>query len=91
MPSLGQVISEALKESGWEEPVERHQAMLIWDKVVGRHFARHCHAVEIKGETLYVSVTNPAWRSEISFQKNDILQAINKNLKTHFIKDIRFQ
>ena len=91
MPSLGQAISEVLKESGWEEPVERHRAMLLWDRVVGPYLARHCHAVEIRDETLYVSVANPAWRSEISFQKNDILQAINKNLKTHFIKDIRFQ
>ena len=91
MPSIGQAISEALKESGWEEPVERYRAMLLWDQVVGPSLARHCKAVEIKGETLYVSAESPAWRSEISFQKNDILHAINKELKTHFLKDIRFQ
>ncbi len=91
MPSLGQAISNVLKESGWEEPVERHRALILWDQVVGPQLARHCKAVEIKGETLYVSAANPAWRSEISFQKDDILQAINKNLKTHFLKDIRLQ
>lgn len=91
MPSLGQALSEVLKESGWEEPIERYRALILWDRVVGPSIARHCKAVEIKGETLYVSTANPAWRSEISFQKNDILRAINKDLKTHFLKDIRFQ
>lgn len=90
MPSLGQAISAVLKETGWEEPVERHRALILWDKVVGPSLARHCKAVEIKGETLYVSTANSAWRSEISFQKNEILHAINKELKTHFLKDLRF-
>lgn len=89
--SLGQAISEVVKESGWEEPLERHRALIVWEQVVGPYLASHCHAVEIRGETLYVSVANPAWRSEVSFLKNDILQGINQNLKTHLIKDIRFQ
>ena len=90
MPSLGQAISEVVKEFGWEEPLERHRALILWDQVVGPALASHCQAVEIRGETLYVSAANPAWRSEISFQKNDILREINKNLKKHFITGIRF-
>ncbi len=91
MPSLGQALSGVLKEYGWEQPIERYRALTIWDQVVGPSLARHCKAVEVKGETRYVVARNPSWRNEISFQKNDILHAINKELKTHVLKDIRIR
>lgn len=90
MPSLGEAIAGVIKKHGWEKAVEKHRAVAFWRQAVGPSLARHCQAVEVRGDTLYVSVKSPAWRNEISFHKEDILQAINQQLEKHLIKDLRF-
>jgi len=90
MPSLGEAISGLLKEQGLEDTVRLHQAVNLWAEVVGPVIARNCRAVQVKGRTLFVKVGSAAWRNELAFQKDDILQAINEKIGTPILKDVRF-
>lgn len=90
MGSLGQAIAEAIKERGWEATLEQHRAFSRWEEVVGPYLAKHCRPEKVKRGTLYLSTDSQAWRNELSFQKDDILLAINRGLNPRPIKDIRF-
>lgn len=90
MTSLGEAISGLLKEYGLEEAVQLHQATNHWEEVVGTDIARNCLALGVKGHTLYIRARNAAWRNEIAFQKDDILQGINERIGSPLLKDLRF-
>ncbi len=90
MLGLGDAITGLLKEYGLYEAAQLHRAVLLWKNAVGSPVARNCPAVAVDGSTLLVRAKNAAWRSEISFQKDDILKDINARLESGRITDIRF-
>lgn len=90
MQELGQIIRKVLKDRGWENAVDLNRAIAVWAEVVGDRVARNCRAVEIKKNILYVRAKNAAWKSEVSFLKDEILSALNENIKSTQLKDIRF-
>lgn len=91
MLSLGDSISGVLKAYGLFESVQLHQAVVIWEEIVGPSVAKHIRAVEVKGRTLLVKTDNPAWRTEIAFQKDELLRIINEKIGPDTIRDIRFR
>ena len=90
MTSLGKALSVLLEESGLEQGVRAQRAVSLWSRAVGPAVARNCTAVRVEGETLLVRAKSAAWRNEISFQKNDILDTLNRALGSSAISDIRF-
>lgn len=90
MQELGQIIQNILKDRGWEKAVDINRAIVAWSEIVGQKVALNCKAVEIKNNILYVHAKNAAWKSEVSFLKNEILSTLNENIKSTQLKDIRF-
>ncbi len=91
MHSLRDSISGILKAYGLYEPVQLHQAVVLWEKIVGPTVAKHIRAVEVRGRTLLVKTDNPAWRTELAFQKDELLRIINEKIGPNTIRDIRFR
>ncbi|MEE9464164.1 MAG: DUF721 domain-containing protein [Candidatus Neomarinimicrobiota bacterium] len=91
MPSLATAIASALKENGWENVVEQHKVFTYWEEIVGETIAANSYPVEMKGSVLIVKVKNAAWRSELSFQRDEILASLNQRSKSIRIKDIKLR
>ncbi len=91
MLSLGEAIDGLLKVYGIDEAIHLHRATLLWEEVVGSAIAQNSRALEVKGKTLVVKARSSAWRSEIAFQKDEILKAINDKIGSTLIKDIRLR
>jgi predicted nucleic acid-binding Zn ribbon protein len=52
--------------------------------------AKNASAESIEHGILLVRVTTPAWRQELQFQKKEIINSINKEIRQKIIKDIKF-
>lgn len=89
-PSLGAAIQGLLKEYGLEEAANLQRAVPLWKATVGPAIARNCPAVSVEGQTLWVRAKNAAWRSEISFRKDELLDALNAPLDSVRLTDIRY-
>lgn len=83
-------MAHVVSDRGWQKPLQLQMAVALWDNVVGPSVARNCRAIEVQGETLVVKAKNAAWRSEVSFRKDDIMAELNKQIHPLQIKDIRF-
>lgn len=90
MTSLAKAISGLLEESGLEQGVRIQRAVSLWAQAVGPVVARNCPAVRVDGATLLVRAKSAAWRNEIAFQKNHILDTLNQSLGDAQLSDIRF-
>lgn len=91
MLSLGDSISGILKAYGLYDSVQLHRAVVIWEEVVGPAVGKHIRAVEVKGHTLVVKTDSPVWRTELAFQKDELLRSINERIGSQMIRDIRFR
>ena len=90
MEKLEKAIKNTLVETGIEKYIDKGKAMLLWSSIVGKKIDKETETKSIKNGVLTVKASNSTWRNELMFQKKDIIQKINKNLKKTIIRDIRF-
>ena len=90
MQKLKAAISNLLKAAGLEAGVSQNKALLIWDDVVGAKVAENTTPEKVEAGTLYIKASNPTWRQELMFKKEEILKKLNKKLGEKIIKEIKF-
>lgn len=70
-----------------EEPSPERSLVENWDAIFGNLSGR-CNPLKIKENTLMISVTNQTLRSELQFQKRQILKRIQKLKFCEHITDL---
>lgn len=85
------IVSEVYSIYGMNRAHEEHQALKVWDSVVGKTIARIAVVEKFVRGTLYVHVLNPSWRNELSFRKRSIIDRLNEAVGKGLVKDIVFR
>ena len=89
--SLGEVLQELLKGYGLETKISRYRVIQLWPEIVGENINNVSKPERVVDSTLYVKVKSTTWRTELSFQKHDILKRIEEVVGKGVITDIRFK
>ena len=63
---------------------------LAWDEIVG-DASDHARPFRFRGSTLIVEVVAPAWLTEMSMRKNEIINRLERAVGKRVVEDIRFQ
>jgi predicted nucleic acid-binding Zn ribbon protein len=87
---IGQIIHQFIQSIGISERIEENLAIAYWDRVVGKEISEQTEPYKISEGILFVKVSDPSWRNELQFFKNDIINKLNKILKNKTVKDIKF-
>ena len=83
MQQLKSAINRFLKNNGLDRGVNQQNAILIWEETVGKTIASNTTAETVEHGILTVKTTNPTWRQELVFKKQDIIKKLNtKNGRT---------
>ena len=90
MQKLKAAINNLLKAAGLEASVSQNKALLVWDDVVGAKVSENTTPEKVEAGTLYIKASNPTWRQELMFKKEEILKKLNKKLGEKIIKEIKF-
>ena len=90
MQKLKAAINNLLKAAGLEAGVSQNKALLVWDDVVGAKVSENTTPEKVEAGTLYIKASNPTWRQELLFKKEEILKKLNKKLGEKTIKEIKF-
>ena len=61
-----------------------------WDKVVGKHIARHTEDLYVKGETLCVKLDSAALKNELAMARSKLITSLNRVVGVNVITEIRF-
>jgi hypothetical protein len=85
----GSALVRVVRRLGWERPLLMQSAIAQWDVAVGEHLARVSRATEMRGDTLWVAVTDSAWNQEISLRREQIRVKINEAIGKEIVRDIR--
>ncbi|MCZ4408507.1 DUF721 domain-containing protein [Cryomorphaceae bacterium 1068] len=85
---LGDVINRLLKAYGLEEGYYTAAVTTYWEKLMGPAVARHTGKIKIEKGILKVQVTSAALRQELSYDKENIVRTINKEIGHRLITGV---
>lgn len=87
--NLSDVLNLYLRESGLETPLQQRRLIDAWDAVVGKGIAYYTAEKSIKNQTLFVKITNPALRGDLSMMRSQLVKRLNSYVGGMVIADIR--
>jgi predicted nucleic acid-binding Zn ribbon protein len=87
---LKDLILHNLREQGLETPLLQKRLVEAWPQVAGPVIARYTLNTYIYNQTLYVRLSNPALRSDLSMRRQELTRLLNDFVGEQVITDIRF-
>ncbi len=87
---LHELILRNLREQGLETPLLQKRLIEAWPVVAGSAVARYTQEVVIRNQTLYVRLSSPALRAELSMRRQLLVKQLNDYVESQVITDIRF-
>ena len=88
--NIGELILRNLRSQGLETPLLQKRLVDAWPTVMGDMVACYTQEVYIRNQTLWVHLTSPALRADLSMMKQDIVKKLNAAVDSQVIVDIRF-
>lgn len=88
--AVKELILKTLREQGLETPLLQKRLMEAWPVVAGETISRYTGSVSIRNQTLYVHLTSPALRADLSMQRSEYVKRLNDYVGSQVITDIRF-
>lgn len=87
---LKDVILRFLRENGLETPLNEHRAVMVWPKVAGPAIAKLTGDVTFRNGTLYVKITRPALRQDLSMGRTQLTRKLNAEVGAQVVQNIVF-
>ena len=84
------LILQALREQGLETPLNQKRLVDSWAEVAGPIVSRYTLNTYIYNQTLYVRLSNPALRSDLSMRRQELTARLNAVVGEQVITDVRF-
>ena len=87
---IKELILKNLREQGLETPLLQKRLIEAWPTVAGEMIANYTDGVTIRNQTLYVHLTNPALRADLSMMRVELVRKLNAHVGSQVIADIKF-
>lgn len=82
------LILRNLRAQGLETPLLQKRLIDEWPEVMGEMIAGYTQNLYIRNQTLFVHMTNPALRADLSMQRKEIVRKLNEKVGSQVIADI---
>ena len=87
---LSEVLQRFLRENGLETPLQQKRLIDSWEKIAGKAVARYTQEKFIRNQTLFVKISNPALRADLSMMREELINRLNQEVGSRLITEIRF-
>lgn len=88
---LKDLIMRNLRVQGLETPLLQKRLIDEWPEVMGEMIAGYTQNLYIRNQTLFVHMTNPALRADLSMERKEIVRKLNEKVGSQVITDIVFR
>lgn len=88
--SINELILRNLRLQGLETPLLQRRLIDAWPVVAGVAIAQYTTSLNIFNQTLYVHLSVPALRADLSMRRQELVRRLNEYVGSQVIADIRF-
>lgn len=85
---LGDALNEFLKENKLQKGIDKVNAREAWAALMGNGVNNYTTAVELRNETLFVSLSSSVLREELSLGKSRIIVLFNEEMGKDLVKKL---
>ena len=85
---LGKVLSEIVESKALYRGITNEKINGLWNQILGDNISQFTDKVELRNETLYVSLSSAPLREELSYGKEKIMRMLNEEMGKETIKKI---
>ena len=86
---LGDVLRQFIRNEGLETPLLQKRVVDAWEQVTGHTVSTYTEEKFIKNQVLFVKITNPALRQDLSMMRSQLTRRLNEAAGGNVISDVR--
>jgi len=86
--NLREALADFIKENRLQQGMDKVNARHAWITLMGNGVNNYTTQVELKNDTLYVSLSSSVLREELSYGKSKIIKMMNEELGKDLIKKL---
>lgn len=86
--SLSEALNEFIKENKLQKGMDKVMVREAWEQVMGNGVNNYTTAVELRNNTLFISLSSSVLREELSHGKSKIIDMLNEELDKDLVKNI---
>ena len=87
---LKDLVLRNLRSQGLETPLLQKRLIDSWQTVAGDTIASYTQELYIRNQTLFVHLTSPALRADLSMMQQELVRKLNTHVGSQVIANIRF-
>src|SRR3712207_7301060 len=84
--SISELLQQILRQEGFETPLLQKRLIEAWGTVAGKVVERYTTEKFIRNQTLYVKITNPALRQDLSMMRSQLVIRLNQQVGSQVIR-----
>ena len=85
---LSEALNDFIQKNKLQHGIDKVNAREAWINLMGNGVNNYTTAIELRNETLYVSLSSSVLREELSHGKSKILDMLNEELGKNLVKKI---
>ncbi|MBC9796049.1 DUF721 domain-containing protein [Sinomicrobium weinanense] len=86
--SLSDGLKAFIEQNRLQSGMDKIDVREAWKQLMGNGINTYTSDVQLKGDTLYVSLTSSVLREELSYGKQKIIKMINDELGKELVKNL---
>lgn len=86
--NMGEALQEFIKENRLQKGMDKVDVRSAWTNLMGNGVDNYTTAVELRGATLFVSLSSSVLREELSLGKSKIITMLNEELGRDLVKKL---
>lgn len=87
--SIDELLPRVIRENGLETPLLQRRLIDAWDTVTGNIVANYTGEKYICNQTLFVHISNPALRADLSMMRSQLVRRLNESVGSMVITDVK--
>lgn len=85
---VGDIIRKLMKNPKLSEKLDKLEAIDAWNEVIGKQLSKYITDQKIDKGILYVKLKSAVVRNELSYNKSEFINQINKKVGKQLLADI---
>jgi hypothetical protein len=86
--SIGEALQQFLNKSKLKSGMQAMQIEDVWEKIMGKTVAKYTDKLQIIGSTFFITTTVAPLKNELLYQKEKIIEMVNKEFGEKIIKEV---
>ena len=84
--SIKEVLNSFFNQKQINQGVVNSKISIAWKKTAGNQLSKYTKDIYLKKNTLFIRVSNPILKEEISYSKNKIIELINSEFEHDLVE-----